>query len=163
MNEINPKWMLEALKCAEYAESIGEVPVGAVCVFENQIISKGYNQSISVNDPTAHAEVIAIRNAAKKLENYRLNEVDLYVTLEPCLMCSGAIVHSRIKRIIYATKDPKSGVLGSQCNIFESNFINHKAEIIGGILEDRASQMLKDFFKQRRQEKTNLKNKSDFK
>ncbi|MCF6766966.1 tRNA adenosine(34) deaminase TadA [Thiotrichales bacterium 19S11-10] len=144
------QWMSEALICAKHAQSINEVPVGAVCVYQSQLISKGWNLCITNNDPTAHAEIIALRKAAEVLGNYRLIDVDLYVTLEPCCMCAGAIVHSRIRRVIYGAKDNKSGVIDSNLNLFEQSYINHKPKVISSVLQEETSQILVDFFRQKR-------------
>ncbi|UTW41798.1 tRNA adenosine(34) deaminase TadA [bacterium SCSIO 12844] len=148
----NEKWILEALKCARFAQSIGEVPVGAVCVMDDQLISKGWNQTISSCDPTAHAEIIALKEAAKAIGNYRLLEIDLYVTLEPCIMCAGAIVHSRINKLVYAADDPKTGAICTQMKLFETPFLNHHPKVISGVLKKEASDLLSSFFKQRRLE-----------
>ncbi|MCF6766452.1 tRNA adenosine(34) deaminase TadA [Thiotrichales bacterium 19S3-7] len=150
MNEIK-KWMSEALKCARYAQSIGEVPVGAVCVLDNQIIAQGWNQSISACDPTAHAEVVALREAAKAVGNYRLLGVDLYVTLEPCAMCAGAMIHSRINQLVYAASDLKSGAISTKIKLFEASCFNHYPKVISGVLKEEASELLSTFFKKKRQ------------
>jgi len=142
--------MKMAILEAKKAEKIGEVPVGAVIVFNNKIVSSGFNQSIKDNDPTCHAEVAAIRNAAKKLKNYRLTGANIYVTLEPCAMCYGAIIHSRISNIYFGASDPKSGVCGS-CEDFNKNVcFNHRPEIYGRILENECSDILRNFFKKKR-------------
>ena len=138
--------MKKAIEQAKFALKEDEVPVGAVLVSEDQILGFGHNQCIGSNDPTAHAEIIAIRNAAGSKENYRLPGSTMYVTLEPCLMCAGALVHSRIKRIVFSTRDPKSGVLVSNSNILQSPFLNHKVEICEGLLREESSDLLKDFF-----------------
>ena len=138
--------MQKAIEQAKFALKEDEVPVGAVVVSEDQILGFGHNQCIGSNDPTAHAEIIAIRNAAGSKENYRLPGSTMYVTLEPCLMCAGALVHSRIKRIVFSTRDPKSGVLVSNSNILQSSFLNHKVEIYEGLLREESSDLLKDFF-----------------
>ena len=139
-------FMQKAIEQAKFALKEDEIPVGAVVVLEDQILGLGHNQCIGSNDPTAHAEIIAIRNAARSKENYRLYGSTMYVTLEPCLMCAGALVHSRIKRIVFSTRDPKSGVLVSNSNILQSSFLNHKIEIYEGLLRDESSALLKDFF-----------------
>jgi tRNA(adenine34) deaminase len=150
MNE-DEKWMKLAIEEAIKAEKKGEVPVGAIIVLNNRIIAKAHNSPISKNDPTAHAEVLAIRNASKKLQNYRLPETTLYVTLEPCAMCLGALIHARINRIVFGTSDPKSGVCGSTANLTSETFFNHKIIVNGGILEQDCKQILQSFFKLRRQ------------
>ena len=146
-------WMGKALEQAKKASAIGEVPVGAVLVQNDTIIGVGYNNPILLNDPTAHAEMIALRQAGQHTSNYRLPNSTLYATLEPCSMCAGAIVHARIERVVYAATEPKSGVGHSQQCFFEHDFLNHQVQVTGGVLEDEASQLIKDFFKRRRAEK----------
>ncbi|OCG26376.1 tRNA adenosine(34) deaminase TadA [Gilliamella sp. wkB108] len=147
-------WMQYALMLAKRAESLGEIPVGAVIINENnQIIGEGFNQSILKHNPTAHAEMIAIKQAGESLHNYRLVNTTLYVTLEPCVMCAGAIIHSRIKRVVYGASDYKTGAAGSFINILAYQGINHYAEVTRGILADECSVLLSDFFKKRRLEK----------
>lgn len=142
--------MHEALKLAAKAEDTGEVPVGAVVVLDNEIIGSGWNQPVTAHDPSAHAEIIAIRNAGTHLENYRLCNATLYVTLEPCTMCAGAMVHARIKRLVYGAKDPKTGAAGSVFNVLQSELLNHRVDISGGILAGECSKMLQKFFRDRR-------------
>ena len=142
--------MFEALIEAKKSVDIDEVPVGAIIVLNNEIISRSHNKSISQNDPTSHAEINALRNAAKKVGNYRLTGASLYVTLEPCAMCYGAIVHARISRLVFGAYDPKTGVCGSSIKLHEQEIFNHTPEIIGGVLEKDCSLILKDFFKERR-------------
>jgi len=139
-----------ALIEANKSIDINEVPVGAVIVINNQILSAGHNQSILNHDPTSHAEINALRNAAKKLGNYRLTGATLYVTLEPCAMCYGAIVHARISRLVFGAYDPKTGVCGSSIKLHKEKFFNHVVEIKGGILKEECSLILKSFFKARR-------------
>lgn len=157
-------WMNKALVLAQYAAERGEVPVGAIVVLNGRMIGQGFNQPISSNDPTAHAEMIALREAAAHQKNYRLVDADLYVTLEPCSMCAGAIVHSRIRRVVYAATEPKAGALDSRQMFFEQPWLNHVVQWEGGVLSDQASTMLSSFFKQRRAqkkaEKLGLKNKT---
>ncbi len=148
MSEI--AYMQEALKLAAQAAVAGEVPVGAVVVKNGVIVGRGYNQPISGTDPTAHAEIMAMRDAGKTLGNYRLADCDLYVTLEPCVMCSGAIMHARIRRVIFGARDPKTGACGSAINLFALQHLNHHAEVSGGMLEDESVALLQDFFTQRR-------------
>ena len=138
------------MEMAEKAREIGEVPVGAIIVKDNEIISYGYNKVIMNNDPTAHAEVQAIRNAGSLISNYRLVDTKLYVTLEPCMMCVGAIVHARITKIIFGAYDPKTGMAGTKDNCFEKPYHNHQVEIKGGILEKECAHQLTLFFKQKR-------------
>jgi tRNA(adenine34) deaminase len=147
---IDEYWMQIALEEAIKAEIESEVPVGAILVKNNKIIARAYNQSISSNDASAHAEIQVIRSAGSKLKNYRLVGTSLYVTLEPCAMCFGAMIHARVERVIFAASDPKTGVCGSCVNLNEENFFNHKISITSGILEKESSELLKLFFKSRR-------------
>jgi tRNA(adenine34) deaminase len=149
------KWMKHALALAARAEEEGEVPVGAVLIKDDQIIGEGWNQPISHNDPTAHAEIQAIRDACQKLNNYRLPGTTLYLTLEPCIMCAGAIVHARISRIVIAANEPKSGAAGSCINIFDIEQLNHKVIVDNGLLTEQSSDLLKNFFKLRRKKRNN--------
>jgi tRNA(adenine34) deaminase len=143
-------FMQAALEQARLAGSLGEVPVGAVVVSGDEIVGRGFNQPIRGHDPTAHAEVMALREAARLLGNYRLPGCELYVTLEPCVMCSGAIMHARIARVIFGARDPKTGAAGSVVDLFAERRINHHAETIGGVLADECGQMLSAFFAARR-------------
>jgi len=142
--------MREALVQAKKALKKGEVPIGAVVVLGDKIIGRGYNQPITTKDPTAHAEIIALKEASNRLDNYRLNEAIIYTTLEPCLMCAGALVHARIKKVIFAAQDTKSGVVVNNGGLIQSEFLNHKVSFEGGILEKQASKLLKDFFLEKR-------------
>jgi tRNA(adenine34) deaminase len=142
--------MREALVEARRAWAEGEVPVGAVVVKDGVVIARGYNQPIGRHDPTAHAEIVAMRAAAEALGNYRLPGCELYVTLEPCVMCSGAMMHARLARVVYGATDPKTGACGSVVNVFENEQLNHHAEVEGGLLADDCGQVLKDFFAERR-------------
>ena len=142
--------MKEALVQAKKALKKGEVPIGAVVVLGDEIIGKGHNQPITKKDPSAHAEIIALKEASNRLDNYRLNEAIIYTTLEPCLMCAGALVHARIKKIIFAAQDTKSGVVVNNGGLIQSEFLNHKVSFEGGILEKEASKLLKDFFLEKR-------------
>ncbi|OCG03033.1 tRNA adenosine(34) deaminase TadA [Gilliamella sp. wkB112] len=147
-------WMQHALMLAKRAETIGEIPVGAVIIDDNQqIIGEGFNQAILQHNPSAHAEMIAIKQAGQTINNYRLVNTTLYVTLEPCIMCAGAIIHSRIKRVVYGASDYKTGAAGSFIDILAHPGINHYAEITGGVLAGECSNLLSDFFKQRRLQK----------
>ena len=148
MEHVN--WMTFALEEAKKAREFGEVPVGAIIVMDNKIIGRGHNLSISNNDPSSHAEIEAIRNAAAHIKNYRLKKASIYVTLEPCAMCYGAIVHARITRLVFGAYDPKTGVCGSSIKLHEQECFNHTPEIKGGVLERDSSLILKDFFKKRR-------------
>ncbi|MDO4430648.1 MAG: tRNA adenosine(34) deaminase TadA [Lonepinella koalarum] len=147
-------FMNHALALADKAESLGEIPVGAVLIDEhNQIIAEGWNLSITQSDPTAHAEIIALRNAAQQVQNYRLLNTTLYVTLEPCPMCAGAILHSRLKRVVFGASDYKTGAMGSRFHLFEDYKMNHVLEITGGVLAEKCGQKLSDFFTKRRMQK----------
>lgn len=145
-------WMQHALELARRAESEGEVPVGAVVVLDEQVVGEGWNRPIIDNDPTAHAEIMALRIAAKKINNYRLLNSTLYVTLEPCIMCTGAIIHSRVKRVVYGAFDPKAGAEQSAFNILGTDCLNHKVDVVHGVLATECAQVLTDFFKKRRKE-----------
>src|SRR5690606_37905751 len=149
-------FMQQALSQAHNAWALGEVPVGAVVVREGQVIATGFNQPIGTHDPTAHAEIMALRAAAEILGNYRLPGCELYVTLEPCAMCSGAMMHARLARVVFGASDPKTGVCGSVLNLFEQDRLNHHTEVTGGVLADQCSALLKDFFASRRQEQKKL-------
>ena len=144
------KWMSFALEQARKAEKEGEVPVGAILVKDDLVIARAHNKPISSNDPTAHAEIQLIRTAGEELKNYRLPETTLFVTLEPCAMCLGAIMHARIKRVVYGAHDPKTGVCGSSQNFMEASCFNHKIDLASGVLENESKQLLKNFFKSRR-------------
>jgi len=148
--ETDNDFMALALQLARQAEAAGEVPVGAVVVHDGQVIGRGSNAPISETDPTAHAEVEALREAAKVMGNYRLPEATLYVTLEPCPMCAGAMVHARVNRLVYGCADSRSGAAGSVYDIACSDKLNHKLEISGGVLETECRQMLQGFFRARR-------------
>lgn len=149
MNDID--WMKEAFLQALKAEESGEVPVGAILVNEaNQRIGSGFNRMIQTYDPTAHAEIVAIRDACQWVQNYRLDNTTLYVTLEPCAMCAGAIIHARIKRLVFGARDFKTGAAGSVCNLFHAELANHAIQIDEGVLQMQCSQLLVDFFNARR-------------
>ena len=144
------KWMNFALEQARKAEKEGEVPVGAILVKDDLIIARAHNKPISTNDPTAHAEIQLLRAAGEELKNYRLPGTTLYVTLEPCAMCLGAIMHARIERVVFGAHDPKTGVCGSSENFMEASCFNHKIDIASGVLENESKQLLKNFFNSRR-------------
>ncbi len=144
------QWMSRALELAEKASCEGEVPVGAVIVHDDQIIGEGWNQPIACNDATAHAEILAIRDAGKRLGNYRLNGCALYVTLEPCVMCAGAIVHARLDNVIFGARDVKAGAAGSIINLLESPLLNHRCTVTSGLLENECKAILKGFFEIKR-------------
>jgi tRNA(adenine34) deaminase len=139
-----------ALDQAHNALLVGEVPVGAVVMRDGQVIATGYNRPITTHDPTAHAEIVALRHAAQLLENYRLPECELFVTLEPCAMCAMALMHARIKRVVYATSDPKTGAAGSVIDLFGEKRLNHHTAVRGGVLAQPSAQLLREFFAQRR-------------
>lgn len=145
--------MRAALDAARVAEDNGDVPIGAVVVFENRIIAKGYNQREQLQDPTAHAEIIALTAAASALESWRLHGCTMYVTLEPCPMCAGALVLSRMDRLVYGCDDPKTGAVKSLYNITTDNRLNHRLQVTGGVLADECGKLLQNFFCQRRGEK----------
>ena len=154
---LDEKFMRHALLLADKAEAINEIPVGAVVVANGEIIGEGYNQSITLNDPSAHAEMLAIRQAGKHLNNYRLIDCTLYVTLEPCPMCAGLLVHSRISRIVYGANDLKTGAAGSIMNIVQHEKLNHQITVTAELFAEQCSLKLSNFFKRRRQEIKALK------
>jgi tRNA(adenine34) deaminase len=143
-------FMREALSMARSAECLGEVPVGAIVVRDGIIVGRGFNSPIGESDPTAHAEIAALRDAARNLDNYRLPGCELFVTLEPCAMCAGAILHSRIARVVYGARDPKTGVHGSVVDLFAVERLNHHTRVEGGVLADECGQLLSSFFANRR-------------
>ncbi len=142
--------MNRALVMAEQGRAMGEVPVGAVLVAGNELLAEGWNQPIKTSDPTAHAEIVVMREAAKKIKNYRLPDSTLYITLEPCVMCAGAIVHARIGRVVYGATDPKAGAVESVFAVLSTETLNHQPEVVRGVLEQKCSQQLKSFFRDRR-------------
>ena len=148
--ELDQQYMLMAIEQAQLAAQSGEVPVGAVLVRDGQVISKAFNKPIANHDPSAHAEMLALREAALAQENYRIPGSTLYVTLEPCAMCSGAMLHARIDRVVYGAPDPKTGAAGSVLDLFSSKQINHQTSVEGGIMSEECGQLLRDFFKGRR-------------
>ncbi|MDR1462075.1 MAG: tRNA adenosine(34) deaminase TadA [Azoarcus sp.] len=143
-------FMREALALAREAAEAGEVPVGAVVVRGDEIVGRGFNQPIAARDPSAHAEIMAVRDAARNLGNYRLPGCELYVTLEPCLMCTGAIFHARIARVVFGARDPKTGAAGSVLDLYAEPRLNHHAAIVGGMLADECATLLSTFFATRR-------------
>lgn len=154
--EHDAHFMRLALVQAELAAKAGEVPVGAVLVKEGIVIASGFNHPIGLHDPSAHAEIQALRAAGINLQNYRLPNCTLYVTLEPCAMCAGAILHSRLLRIVFGAADPKTGVAGSVFNLFEQEKLNHQTRVTGGVLAKECGQMLSNFFAQRRMQKKSM-------
>ena len=148
--ELDRQFMQQALDQAKLAANAGEVPVGAVLVRDGQIISTGFNQPIANSDPSAHAEMMALRTAAQNESNYRLPGTTLYVTLEPCTMCAGAMLHARVERVVFGAADPKTGAAGSVLNVFSEKQINHQTQVEGGIMGEECGQILRDFFKDRR-------------
>ena len=143
-------WMEEALRAAQRALEIGEVPVGAVVVCDGKIIGRGWNRNISEHDPSGHAEIMALREAGKNLGNHRLSECELFVTIEPCAMCSGALVHARLKRLVYGADDPKAGAVKSVLQVLNHPQLNHHMEVRSGVLAGRSGDLLQAFFRSRR-------------
>ena len=148
--ELDEHYMRRALELARQGEALGEVPVGAVIVRDGEIIGEGFNQPISSHDPTAHAEVVALRDASTRIENYRLINCTLYVTIEPCTMCAGSLIHARIKRLVFGATEPKSGVVGSNDNALLLPHFNHAIETVSGVLAQECSAAMSDFFASRR-------------
>ncbi len=148
--ELDRQFMQQAIEQAKLAAAAGEVPVGAVLVRDGQVISTGFNQPIGNSDPSAHAEMNAIRSAAQSASNYRLPGSTLYVTLEPCAMCAGAILHARVDRVVFGAVDPKTGAAGSVLDVFSEKRINHHTQVEGGVMGQECGQLLRDFFKERR-------------
>jgi tRNA(adenine34) deaminase len=148
--ELDRQFMQQALDQAKLAGAAGEVPVGAVLVRDGLVISTGFNQPISNSDPSAHAEMMALRTAARDESNYRLPGTTLYVTLEPCTMCAGAMLHARVERVVFGAADPKTGAAGSVLNVFSEKRINHQTQVEGGIMGEECGQILRNFFQERR-------------
>jgi tRNA(adenine34) deaminase len=144
-------WMEEALRCAQRALEIEEVPVGAIVVCESKVSGRGWNRNITDSDPTAHAEIVALREAGATVGNHRLGDCELFVTIEPCAMCAGAMVHARIKRLVFGSDDPKAGAVHSVMQVLNHPHLNHKMEIRNGVLAGRSAELLQTFFKNRRQ------------
>ena len=147
-------YMAKALQLAEQAGAVGEVPVGAILVKDGEIVGEGFNQPISGCDPTAHAEIVAMRNAAKNLNNYRLSDCDLYVTIEPCTMCVGAMVHGRIRRVLFGALEPRAGALQSQLQLMNQSHYNHSIEWQGGVLAQECGDLISSFFRRKRESKS---------
>ncbi len=152
LNDADDRFMRVAIEAAKIAEENGDVPIGAVIVYQNQIIGKAYNQREQLKDPTAHAEIIALTQAAAFMESWRLNGCTMYVTLEPCPMCAGALVLGRLDRLVYGCDDPKTGACKSLYNIVQDERLNHRLEVTSGVLADECSKLLQDFFQKRRTE-----------
>ncbi len=144
-------WMRRALELAEQARREGEVPIGAVLILKGELLAEGWNRPVSTNDPTAHAEIVALRAGAARLGNYRLSDATLYVTLEPCIMCAGAIVQARVRRLVYGAPDPQRGAVASAFNLLASTALNHRTEVVGGVLADLCGERLRTFFQQKRE------------
>ena len=143
-------YMEQALREAARARALGEVPVGAIVVCEGRIIGRGCNRNLADNDPTAHAEIVALREAGRALANHRLPECEMFVTIEPCAMCAGALVHARLKRLVYGADDPKAGAVHSVISVLNHPQLNHQMEVIGGVLAARCQELLQEFFRTRR-------------
>jgi tRNA(adenine34) deaminase len=154
-------YMRRAIELAQQGEQIGEIPVGAVIVCEGEIIGEGFNQPITSHDPTAHAEVVALRAASQRIQNYRLVDSTLYVTLEPCTMCVGALIHARIARLVFGTTEPKAGAVVSQSQLLDASYFNHRMLMQGGVLAETCQHQLSDFFRRRREELKQQKNSRD--
>jgi len=151
--EVNDeKYMRRAIELAGQGEHLGEIPVGAVIVCDGEIIGEGFNQPITSNDPTAHAEIVALRVAAERVKNYRLVDATIYVTLEPCTMCVGALVHARIARLVFGTLEPKAGAVVSQSQLLGASYFNHRITMHSGVLAETCQHQLSDFFRRRREE-----------
>lgn len=148
--EIDRSWMARALERARQAEAAGEVPVGAVVVRDGELLGEGFNQPIAAHDPTAHAEIVALRQAAARAGNYRLPGTTLYVTLEPCTMCAGAIIHARVARLVFGAPDPRTGAAGSVFDVLNSDRHNHRVAVVGNLLAEESATILRDFFRRRR-------------
>jgi len=155
--ERDQAFMRQAQQLAARAAALGEVPVGALVVLDDQVIGEGWNQPISNHDPTAHAEIMALKQAARAVGNYRLVGAELFVTIEPCTMCAGAIVHARIARVVFGATEPKAGAVISNARVFDQPWVNHRPLYQGGVLAAECSQQISDFFRQRREQKKQLK------
>jgi tRNA(adenine34) deaminase len=146
-------WMEEALRAAQRALDAGEVPVGAIVVYDGKIVGRGWNRNLADADPSAHAEIVALRQAGATVGNHRLEECDLFATIEPCAMCAGAMVHARLKRLVYGADDPKAGAVHSVMEVLNHPQLNHRMEVRGGVLAGRCAELLQSFFRQRRGER----------
>ena len=152
-NQTDEFFMHQAMSLAKKAQDAGEVPVGAIIVIDGVVIGQGFNQCITLNDPSAHAEIIALREAAQNVQNYRVIDATLYVTLEPCPMCAGALVHGRVTRVVFGAYDHKTGAAGTTMNLLQHNSLNHKVEVTSGCLQIECSAQISDFFKLRRKQR----------
>ena len=150
VSERDELWMEEALRAAQRALEAGEVPVGAVIVCDGRVLGRGWNRNVSDSDPTAHAEVVALREAGRTLGNHRLGQCELFATIEPCAMCAGALVHARIKRLVYGADDPKAGAVHSVMQVLNDSRLNHHMEVCAGVLAGRSAELLQAFFRKRR-------------
>jgi len=146
--------MRRALRLAEKARERGEVPVGAVVVLDGEVIGEGFNQPITLQDPSAHAEMLALRAAAKHIGNYRLQDASLYVTIEPCMMCCGAMVHARIARLVFAAREPRAAAVVSNAQLLESRWLNHRVQVLEGVLAEPCGELMRAFFRERRRERS---------
>ena len=146
--------MRRALRLAEKARERGEVPVGAVVVAQGEVIGEGFNQPITLQDPSAHAEMLALRAAAKHIGNYRLQGASLYVTIEPCMMCCGAMVHARISRLVFAAREPRAGAVVSNAQLLENRWLNHRVQVVEGVLAEPCGELMRAFFRERRRERS---------
>jgi tRNA(adenine34) deaminase len=160
LNPLDEFYMGFALAEAQRAQDAGEVPVGAVVVIDNQIIGRGYNRPIGLNDPTAHAEILALREAAERVGNYRLTGATLYVTIEPCAMCAGAVVNARIKRLVFGARDTRAGAVESVFQICANSSLNHQVDVTSGVSDDAARELMQNFFKKRRRDQTEVVTRS---
>ena len=161
LQTIDEKYMRRAIELAGQGEQLGEIPVGAVIVCNGEIVGEGFNQPITSHDPTAHAEVVALRAAANHIQNYRVVDSTLYVTLEPCTMCVGALIHARIARLVFGTTEPKAGAVVSQSQLLDASYFNHRMSMHGGVLAETCQHQLSDFFRRRREELKQQKNSRD--
>src|SRR5258708_23103 len=148
--EADEQWMQEALRAAQRGLAAGEVPVGAVVVHDGKIVGRGFNRNIADSDPTAHAEIVALREAAATVRNHRLSDCDLFATIEPCPMCAGALVHARIRRLVYGADDPKAGAMHSLMQVLNHPGLNHRMQVRGGVLAGKCAELLQEFFRSRR-------------
>ncbi len=152
-HEVHEHWMRQALMLAQQAADAGEVPVGAIVVQDDEIIGRGFNQPIRACDPTAHAEIVALRSASQFRNNYRLPDTTLYVTIEPCTMCLGAMIHARVDRLVFGAREPRAGAAVSQASVLDTQHYNHRMSFLEGVLADDCSALMQNFFKERRASK----------